>query len=122
MLKGLAQCLALSKGSLYGSAHCSVCHCRKNYHLVCSWVFSGGSDSKESACQSRRRGFDPWIGKIPWRGKWQSTPVFSPGKSHGQMSLEGYSPWGRKRIGHDLVTKQEQNRSKKFADLGVSQS
>ena len=39
---------------------------------------------KESTCQCRRHGFDPWIGKIPWRGKWQTTPVFLPEKSHGQ--------------------------------------
>ena len=40
---------------------------------------------KESACQCRRWkrcGFDPWVGKIPWRKKWQPTPVFLPGKSH----------------------------------------
>ena len=40
--------------------------------------------------------FDPWVGKIPWRRKWQPTPVLLPGKSHGQRSLVGYSPWGRK--------------------------
>ena len=40
--------------------------------------------------------FDPWVGKIPWRRKWQSTPGLWPGKSHGQRSLVGYSPWGRK--------------------------
>ena len=34
--------------------------------------------------------------EIPWRRKWQSTPVLLPGKSHGQRSLVGYSPWGRK--------------------------
>ena len=34
--------------------------------------------------------------KIPWRSKWQPTPVLLPGKSHGQRSLVGYSPWGRK--------------------------
>ena len=38
-------------------------------------------------------GFDPWGRKIPWRREWQPTPVFLPGKSHGQRSLEGYSPW-----------------------------
>ena len=43
-----------------------------------------------------RPGFNPWVGKIPWRKKWQSTPVLLPGKSHGQRSLVGYSPWGRK--------------------------
>ena len=39
-----------------------------------------------------------WVRKIPWRGKWQPTPVFLPGKSHGQRSLVGYSPWGRKEL------------------------
>jgi len=47
---------------------------------------------KESACQCRRLKFDPWVRKIPWRRKWQPTPVFLPGKSHGQRSLAGYSP------------------------------
>ena len=51
--------------------------------------------------------FDPWVGKIPWRRKWQPTPVFLPGKSHGQRSLVGYSPGGRKGIEHGLVTKQQ---------------
>ena len=43
-----------------------------------------------------RHEFDSWVGKIPWRRKWQATPVFLPGKSHGQRSLVGYSPWGCK--------------------------
>ena len=54
--------------------------------------FSG----KESTCQCRRCGFDPWVGKIAWRRKWQLTPVFLPAKSHGQRSLVVYSPKGRK--------------------------
>ena len=44
----------------------------------------------------------------PWRRKWQPTPVFSPGKSYGQKSLVGHSPWSHKRVRHDLVTKQQQ--------------
>ena len=40
--------------------------------------------------------FNPWVGKILWRRKWQSTPVFLPGEFHGQRSLVGYSPWGHK--------------------------
>ena len=52
--------------------------------------------SKESAGQCRRLGFNPWIGGIPWGRKWQPTPVSLSGKSHGQKSLAGYSPWGRK--------------------------
>ena len=41
---------------------------------------------------------DPWVRKIPWRREWQPTPVVLPGESHGQRSLEGYSPWGRKEL------------------------
>ena len=50
---------------------------------------------KESACQGKRRrrpGFSPWVWKIPWRRKWQPTPVFWPGKSHGQGAWQGYNP------------------------------
>ena len=47
---------------------------------------------------------------FPWRRKWQLTPVFLPGQSHGQRSLAGYSLWGHKRVGHDLATKQQQQR------------
>ena len=60
--------------------------------------FPGGSDGKESACKSRRLGFNPWVEKIPWRRAWQPTPVFFRGESHGQRSLVGYSPWGRKEL------------------------
>ena len=52
--------------------------------------FPGGSDGKASACNEE----DP--GLIPWRRKWHSTPVFLPGKPHGQRSLVGYSPWCHK--------------------------
>ena len=51
----------------------------------------------QSVClQCGRPGFSPWVGKSPWRRKWQSTPVLLPRKSHGQRSLAGYSPRGRK--------------------------
>ena len=53
---------------------------------------------KESACQRRRPGFDPWVGKIPWRRPWQPTPVSVPEESHGQRSLVGYSPSGCKEL------------------------
>ena len=49
--------------------------------------FPGGSDGKP--------GVDPWVGKMPWRRKWQSTPVLLPGKSHGQRRLVVYSLWSR---------------------------
>ena len=43
-----------------------------------------------------RCGFNPWAGKIPWRRKWQPTPVFLPGKYHGHRSLAGCSTWCHK--------------------------
>ena len=52
------------------------------------------SSGKEFACQCRRRkrhGFEPWVGKIPWRRKWESSPVFLPGKFHGHRSLADYN-------------------------------
>ena len=54
----------------------------------------GGSNGKESAC--RRPGLNPWLGKVPWRREWQSTPVLLLGEFHGQRSLVGYSLWGCK--------------------------
>ena len=59
-------------------------------------AFPGGSEVKESACNAGDLGSIPGLGKIPWRRKWQPTPVFLPGEFHGQRSLVGYSPWGRK--------------------------
>ena len=56
--------------------------------------FPSGASGKEPACQFRRHKryrFNPWVGKIPWRRAWQSIPVFLPGESHGQRSLEGYN-------------------------------
>ena len=67
------------------------------------WMFRQNSglplwcSGKESAWQCRRHRFHPWVGKIPWRRKWQPTLVLLPGKSHGPRSLVGYSPWGQNR-------------------------
>ena len=79
--------------------------------------FPGGTSGKESACQCRRHkrsGFDPWVGKIPWRRAWQPTPVFLPGESHGQKSLMGYTvhtvaksrPWLKWLCTHTVVLKR----------------
>ena len=68
--------------------------------------FSG----KESTCQcrkARRRGFSPWVRKILWRRKWLPTPVFLPGKLHGQRGLVGYNSCGHKepeRTEHSCTT------------------
>ena len=61
--------------------------------------FPDGTSGKDSTCQSRRHerhGLNPWVGKIPWSGKWNPTPVSLPEKLHGQRSLVGYSAWGHK--------------------------
>ena len=79
--------------------------CLTPLSLRLHWWLSG----EESACQCRRCGLDRWVGKIPWRRKWQPTPVFLPGGSLGQRSLEGHSPQGCKRVGY-VVTKQQQQR------------
>ena len=56
----------------------------------------GGSDGKSVCLQCGRPGCDPWVRKIPWRRKWQPTPVLLPGKFHGWWYLVGYNPWGLK--------------------------
>ena len=53
--------------------------------------------------QCGRPEFDSWLGKIPWRRAWQPIPVFLPGESHRQRSLEDYSPQGCKESGTDLA-------------------
>ena len=57
--------------------------------------FSGDSDGKESTCNAGD-GFHPWVGKMPWRRAWQPLQYSCLETPHGQRSLVGYSPWGRK--------------------------
>ena len=74
----------------------------------CSALGSGSSDSVTSQAgrRCRRPEFDPWVRKIPWRRKWQPTPVLLPGKFHGQRGPAGYSPRGRKEVDTTEVTQQ----------------
>ena len=68
---------------------------------------------KESSFQRRRHkrcGLHPWIRKIPWKRKWQPTPIFLPGKFHEQRSLVGYSPWGCKELGTVEYSAQKLNK------------
>ena len=76
-------------------------------NLGLPWWLSG----KEPTCQCRRCGFHSQVGKIPWRRKWQPTPVFLPGKSHGQRSLGDHSLWSRKRVRHNLGTEWQRTAS-----------
>ena len=75
---------------LYLSVYLAPKCCQSVYIYGLLWWLSG----KETSCQCKRCGFDPWVRKIPWSRKWQPTPVFLRGKSHGQRSLVGYSLWG----------------------------
>ena len=68
---------------------------------TCACILPRGCKQQRICLRWRRRrrpGLDPWVGKIPWRRKWQPTPVFLPGESHGQRSLAGRSPWGSHRV------------------------
>ena len=86
--------------------NCFVCALKKIIKVP--WWLSG----RQSTCQSKQCGFDPWVRKILWRRKWQPTAVFLPGESHRQGSLVCYSPWGREefdmteRLNNDRLTER----------------
>ena len=122
-------CVGLTAGSVVkgeGAGTRLQCSCLENpmdggawwaavHEFAQSWTWlkrlsssSSSSSGKESTYQCRRCGFDSWSEKIPWRRKWQPIPVFLPGKPHGQRSLVGYSPWGSRRVEHNLATEQQQ--------------
>ena len=66
--------------------------------------FPGGASGKEPACQCRRHkrgGFDPWVGKIPWRKAWQPTPVFLPGESPWTEEPGSLQSIGLQKVRHD---------------------
>ena len=84
--------------------------------LLCIWGFPGGSAVKNSPASAG----DADVGWIPgredpWRRNWQPSPVFLPGKSHGQQSLTGYSPWGCKEL--DTTEQQQCNNKSVFAKI-----
>ena len=67
---------------------------REEEKYVPYWIFPVAQTVKN--LPAMKPGFDLRVGKIPWRREWQPTPVFLPGEFHGQRSLMGCSPWGRK--------------------------
>ena len=87
----------------------------------CLLGFPGGTSAKEPACQwsrHKRCRCDPWVGKIPWRRAWQPAPVFLPGEPHGQRSLAGYRPWGR-RVGCDCVSTRTHTSATSISAAGL---
>ena len=70
-----------------------ICFPEPQFYLSIQWYRPRWHSGKESVCQCRRlkrHRFNTWVGKIPWRRKWQLTPVFLPEECHGQRSLVGY--------------------------------
>ena len=94
------------KGAVQGTAHLlttkmapvsglSLCWRKPRILPLEPYMKSYNSFIKEDLCfclWCGRPRFDPWVGKIPWRRKWQPTPLFLPGESHGRRSLVGYCP------------------------------
>ena len=84
-------------GAILGTLY--ICCCRNCEFSAEGVVFFVGLpqwlSSKRIHLWCRRHRFNPWVWKIPWRRKWQPTPVILPRKSHGQRNLAGYSPWGQ---------------------------
>ena len=81
----------------FGASACEDRH-RKGCAVPC---FPGGASGEKAIPQGRRckrHGFDPWVGKMPWRRARPPAPVLLSGESHGQRSLMSYSPWGCKDL------------------------
>ena len=77
---------------------------RKKFWLSSNWLgFPGGSVVKHLPASAGDTGLTLGSGRFPWRRKWQPTPGCLPDRK----SVVGYSPWGRKTIGHNLATKQQ---------------
>ena len=75
-------------------------HTQISLKVLWMFGFAGGTVVKNHQWvqEMQEIRLDPSVGRIPWRRKWQPTPVFLPGESHGQGSLAGYSPWGHKEL------------------------
>ena len=106
MRHGTMECSQIGKGVCQG---CILSPCLFNLYAEYIMWNAGLDDSQEesrlpggisitSDMQMTPPWFDPWVGKILWRRKWQPTPVLLPGKSHGWRSMVGYSPWGCKEL------------------------
>ena len=95
------------RAAVHGVAKSST---RLSNWTVLNWTITTGFlrwlSSKEPTYQCRYV-FDLWVRKIPWKRKWQPTPIFFQGKPHGQTCLVAYIPWIHKRMEHNLATKQQ---------------
>ena len=78
------------------------------------WWLSGKESSLPASAGDT--GSIPGLGRSPSRRKWLTTPVFLHGKSRRRKSLAGSGPWGRKRVGCDLATKQQEMPAVSFSE------
>ena len=96
-----------------------------NYLIFLLWIYSctghprwcSGKESTWTHRRCKRRGFDPWVRKIPWKRAWQPTPVFLSGKFPGQRSLAGYSLWSHKTWLRDQEFTHSYTKRMKFYHL-----
>ena len=84
VLKKFCTCFCETELKLHIYLHIYIIYTQTSW--LPAWL-----SGKEFACQCRRYGFNPRLGKIPWRRKWQPTPVFFPGKSHRRRSVTDYN-------------------------------
>ena len=83
---------------------CITCYGLRHLFMMPYTMTPRWHSGKESICQCRRCKrckFNPWLRRIPWSRKWQFTPVFLPGKFHGQRGLGGQQSTGSQRVGHN---------------------
>ena len=98
---------------------CIMCLCVYIYiyvryiYTIYTWASQVAQWLRISCLPSRRLGF-PWVGKIPWRRKWQPTPVFLPGKPHGQRSLVGCNG-----VSKELDTTQRLHNNNKYMFIDI---
>ena len=119
---GKPQCRFYSNVHFFHSPH--VC-LQTHQHLTFSSLNNGlprwfsGLKICLKCRRCRRHRFNPWVWKIPWRRKWQPTPVFLPGKSHGQRSLVGYSPWACKELDTTEQLSEHKLSLRQFSSPGI---
>ena len=106
----LAWKIAMDRGAWWATVHRDTKSWTqlKRFSTQATSSASQWLSSKESACQCRRSKFNSWVGKMPWRRKWQPTPVFWPGESQGQRSLEGFNTTQRLNNNNNKATSKSQ--------------
>ena len=114
-LWGSGECLLHMRRLRILKAGCYWLNCVTPEFRWLPWCLSG-SESTWQSRRHRRCRFDPWVGKILWKMKWQTTPVFLTGIFHGQRSLVDHSTWSCKRVRHNWASGQQQ----KFKHWGLN--